>query len=318
MATMLSGAAIMDGAVLVIGANEICPQPQTKEHLLALDIVGIHDIIVIQNKVDLVGKEKAIENYEAIKKFIGTSKIIKGEVPIIPVSAQHATNLDVVIEAIEKFIPTPKRDLNKKPLALIARSFNVNRPGSAPENLIGGILGGTLVQGCLKINDEIEIRPGVKMSSKHGRRQEWVPLVSKIASLTVGRKSVTKITPGGSIGIGTYLDPAITKADSLAGSVVGRPGEMPPVWDKFQLETTLMEKVVGTKTETKVKALQKNEVIMLNVGPRASIGVVTGIHGKLVDFALKIPVCAEQGARAALSRKIDERWHLIGYGIIVG
>src|SRR3989344_3879582 len=70
MATMLSGAAIMDGALLLIAANEECPQPQTKEHLMALEIIGIKQIVIVQNKIDLVSKEEALENYKQIKDFV--------------------------------------------------------------------------------------------------------------------------------------------------------------------------------------------------------------------------------------------------------
>ncbi|PKP55223.1 MAG: hypothetical protein CVT89_09090 [Candidatus Altiarchaeales archaeon HGW-Altiarchaeales-2] len=71
MAVMLSGAAVMDGAILVIGANEKCPQPQTAEHLTALSVLGIKNVIIVQNKVDLVSKEEAKENYIQIKNFVG-------------------------------------------------------------------------------------------------------------------------------------------------------------------------------------------------------------------------------------------------------
>src|SRR3990167_3140544 len=64
MATMLSGAAIMDAALLLIAANEECPQPQTREHLMALEIIGIRDIIIIQNKIDLVNEESLLKNYK--------------------------------------------------------------------------------------------------------------------------------------------------------------------------------------------------------------------------------------------------------------
>src|SRR3989338_4273342 len=114
MATMLSGAAIMDGALLLIAANEECPQPQTREHLMALDIIGIKDIIIIQSKIDLVTKEQAIENYNEIKSFIkGT---IAENAPIIPISAQYNVNINLIIEAIEKHIPTVKRNLTKDPI----------------------------------------------------------------------------------------------------------------------------------------------------------------------------------------------------------
>ncbi|MDY6780802.1 MAG: translation initiation factor IF-2 subunit gamma, partial [Halobacteria archaeon] len=85
MATMLSGASIMDGAVLVISANEDCPQPQTEEHLMALDIIGVENIVIAQNKLDLVSREEAKENYEQIKEFVeGT---VAEDAPIVPISA---------------------------------------------------------------------------------------------------------------------------------------------------------------------------------------------------------------------------------------
>ena len=108
MATMLSGATIMDGAILLIAANESCPQPQTREHLMALEISGIKNIVVVQNKIDLVSEKEAVKNYEQIKEFLkGT---IYEDAPIIPMSAQHGINIEHLIEAVEKIIPTPKRD----------------------------------------------------------------------------------------------------------------------------------------------------------------------------------------------------------------
>lgn len=70
MATMLNGAAIMDGALLLIAANESCPQPQTSEHLAAVEIMRLQHIIILQNKVDLIQENVAINQHEAIQKFI--------------------------------------------------------------------------------------------------------------------------------------------------------------------------------------------------------------------------------------------------------
>src|SRR3989338_7865733 len=70
MATMLAGATIMDGALLLVAANEECPQPQTREHLMALEILGIKSLVIVQNKIDLVDEEKALKNYEQIKNFV--------------------------------------------------------------------------------------------------------------------------------------------------------------------------------------------------------------------------------------------------------
>ena len=111
MATMLSGAAIMDGAILVIAADEPCPQPQTREHLAAAEVSGIKNLIIVQNKIDIVDEKRALESYKEIKNFIkGT---VAEKAPIIPISAQRGINIDVLLNAIETIIPTPKRDETK-------------------------------------------------------------------------------------------------------------------------------------------------------------------------------------------------------------
>ncbi len=115
MATMLCGAAIMDGAVLVISANEPCPQPQTKEHLMALNITGIDKIVIVQNKIDLMTREEVMEHYRQIKDFVkGT---VAENAPIVPISAQQNLNVDMVIQAIEETIPTPAQGHQQAPLA---------------------------------------------------------------------------------------------------------------------------------------------------------------------------------------------------------
>ena len=156
MTTMLSGAAIMQGAVLTIAANEKCPQPQTTEHLMALKIGGVKNIVVAQNKIDLVEKSEAVESMKKIRAFLESAGY--KNVPIIPVAANFGTNLNLLIEAIENSIPTPKFELDKPFRMYCARSFDVNKPGTPPKKLVGGVLGGSIIQGKLKVGDEIEIR----------------------------------------------------------------------------------------------------------------------------------------------------------------
>src|SRR3989304_5940525 len=161
MATMLSGAAIMDGALLVIAANEECPQPQTKEHLMARGIIGVDRIVIVQNKIDLVNPEQAKENYRQIESFVkGT--VAEGA-PIVPVSAHHEVNLDALLMLIQKVIPTRPHDESKPAKMYVARSFDVNQPGIPPEKIAGGVLGGRALPGKLKVGDEIEITPGLQV-----------------------------------------------------------------------------------------------------------------------------------------------------------
>jgi len=313
MATMLSGAAMMNGALLLVAANEPCPQPQTKEHLMALSIIGVENIIIVQNKIDIVTKEEALDNYRQIKAFVkGT---IAENAPIIPVSAHHDVNIDKLIEAIEKYIPTPKHE-GKGPVRMfVARSFDINQPGSGPEELKGGVLGGSILHGKLEIGEEIEIAPGRKVELTGGK-VAWEKIITTIESLHAGGTELQKAKPGGLIAIGTKLDPSLTKSDGLTGRVVGKPGTLPPVLHKIIMTTTLLERVVGAAEDLAVDNIKTNEPLMLSVGTATTVGVVTSARGSESEVALKIPVCAEKGQRVAVSRKITGKWRLIGFGII--
>lgn len=312
MATMLAGATIMDGALLLVAANETCPQPQTREHLMALQIIGVKNIIVIQNKIDLIKEEEAIKNYDQIKAFLkGTDY---ENAPIIPISAKHGINMDVLIDEIEKNIPTPKRDATLDPLMFIARSFDINKPGQGPEKYIGGVLGGALIQGKLKKGDIISIRPG-RLVETHGKK-EWVPINTMIRSLKTGGTDVDEVVPGGSIGVLTGLDPSIVKSDKLTGNVVGLKGKLPNVWEKFDLEVHLLDRVVGAKDDIIVEPIKKLEPLMLNVNSAATVGVVTDLGKDTIKCTLKLPVCAHPGSRVTISRRLGSRFRLIGYGII--
>jgi len=312
MATMLSGAAIMDGALLVIAANEKCPQPQTKEHLMALGIIGVEKIIVVQNKIDLVDAKQAQENYRQIQEFVkGT--VAEGA-PIVPVSAHHDVNLDVLLKLIHETVPTKQHDETKAAKMYVARSFDVNQPGIPPEKLVGGVLGGSLLQGRLRVGDEIEISPGRQVTV--GNRTEWRDLTTSIRSLHSGGSPRKEVRPGGLIAIGTTLDPVLTKADGLVGRVVGAPGTLPEILTKMSVEVHLLERVVGTEEELRVDEIKTSEPLMISVGTATTVGVVTSARESFADMALKIPVVAEPGQRVAVSRRIGGKWRLIGYGVI--
>jgi len=314
MATMISGAALMDGALLLIAANEKCPQPQTREHLAALEITGVDKIVIVQNKVELVSEEKAAENYEEIRRFVkGT---IAEKAPIIPVSAIFGTNIDVLIQAIEEAIPTPERDRRKPGLMYVARSFDVNKPGTRPEDLQGGVIGGTLIQGKVSVGDELEIRPGLRVRKEMGA-SAYEPLFTKVTSIRAGAGVALKTAyPSGLIGVGTTLDPALTRADALVGNLAGVPGKLPPVVDQLVLETKLLKRVVGAVEQVAVSRIVPKEMLMLIVGTSATVGEVTDVKKNMVTFKLRKPVCIMPGQRVALSRQVEGRWRLIGWGTV--
>jgi len=312
MATMLSGASILDGAYLLISATEDCPQPQTREHLMALKIVGIENVVIIQNKIDLVSDEEAKRNYEQIKEFLKGTKYEK--CPIIPVSARYGLNIGALIAATENAIPTPVRDSSQKPLMFVARSFDVNKPGTAAVDIVGGVLGGSLKRGMLHIGDQIEIRPGHEVERRNQKIYE--PIHTRVSGLMTGNTKVEEIGPGGSVGVMTELDPSIVKADSLTGALAGLPGELPATLSTLNIEVNLLKRVVGAKDNLLVEPLKIGEILMLNVNSAATVGTIKSMKKETVELGLKIPVCAENGSRVTLSRRIDNRRRLIGYGLI--
>lgn len=313
MATMLSGAAIMDGAILVIAADEPCPQPQTREHLAAAEIIGIKNLVIVQNKIDIVDERRALKSYEEIKNFVkGT---VAENAPIIPISAQRGINIDVLLNAIEEVIPTPKRDETKPPLMYIIRSFDINRPGTSIEELEGGVIGGTIAQGKFTVGDEVEIRPGI--SSEREGKTVYNPLISEIVSLRAGEKNIKEAYCGGLVGVGTLLDSSFSKADGLTGNIAGKTGLLPPTLTELTLETHILERAVGTKELLKVEKINLDETLLLHVGAAVNLGKVTSMKNNVAKIKLSRPICAQPSTRVAISRKITARWRLIGYGIIV-
>ena len=312
MAVMLSGAAIMDGALLVIAANEKCPQPQTREHLEALEILGIKDIVIAQTKIDLVPEERIRESYREIKGFIKNT--VAEDSKIIPVSAHRRANIDALIKELIDRIPLPDYQLEKPPVMSILRSFDINRPGATPKDLRGGVLGGSVVQGRLEIGDEIEVRPGIKKEEHN--KVVWDPIFSEVISLKSGELDIDIAKSGGLIAVGTSLDPSLTKADSLAGQTLGRPGILSDVLFDLNMEVSLLDRVVGLEGDIPVEPIKTMEPLMLNVGSATTVGTVKSTKGDLIYVTLKVPVCPARSQRVAVSRRFGSRWRLIGYGIL--
>ena len=309
MTTAIAASSIIDGAVLVIAANETCPQPQTFEHLTILDILGIKRVVIVQNKIDLVTREKALENYKQIKEFVKGS--IAEKAPIIPIAAHFGANIPALIEAIEQTIPTPKRDETKPARMYVTRSFDVNKPGTDIPSLSGGVIGGSLLRGVLKEGDEVEIRPGLQRKYKD---KETVDMVTvKVESLFAGSEKLAEAKPGGLIGIATKLDPALTKGDGLVGNIIGKPGTLPPVTDKLEINYTLIKRADMDSTPIKL-----GEPIVISAGTSTSIGAVMKMKANMLEIKLKRPLCIDEQTKIALSRRSGQRWRLCGYGNLLG
>jgi translation initiation factor 2 subunit 3 len=309
MAIMLSGAAVIDVALLVIAANEGI-KPQTREHLVALQAKGIKNIIVIQNKIDLVSQEQARKSYEGIKEFVKGTIAEKAE--IIPVSSQQEINLDKILKLLCE-IEISKRNIEADPVFLIARSFDINKPGTKIKELKGGVLGGALKQGKLKIGDMIEIKPGRNL--KRENQIVYETIKTKIIGIRKGSYSIKEASPGGSLALETELDPILTKADSLSGCVAGI--KVADVKSHIKLRTKLFEEVVGIGEKKLVDNIKVSEMLMLSVNTSTTVGFVRKIKGNEVEMDLKIPVVPIKGESVGIARNISGHWRLIGFGELV-
>ncbi|KNC87457.1 eukaryotic translation initiation factor 2 subunit 3 [Sphaeroforma arctica JP610] len=320
MATMLNGAAVMDAALLLIAGNESCPQPQTSEHLAAIEIMklGREKLIVLQNKIDLVRDTQAREQYDQILQFVrGTCA--EGA-PIVPISAQLKFNIECVCEQIIKRIPIPTRQFTVSPRLIIIRSFDVNKAGCEVDDLQGGVAGGSLVQGVLKIGMDIEVRPGIVSKDSQGRVQ-CQPIKSTILSLHTETNALQYAIPGGLIGVGTKIDPMLCRADRMVGQVLGTSGNLPEIYTELEIRYYLLKRLLGVRAEgekkaTKVAKLTKGEVLMVNIGSLSTGGRVTAVKADLAKIVLTQPVCTEAGEKIALSRRVEKHWRLIGWGQI--
>lgn len=310
MATMLSGAAMMDSAILVIAANEGI-KPQTIEHLMALQVKNVKNLTVVQNKIDLVNAGQAKKNYEDIKK------LLKGrfdDAKIIPVSAQQKVNIDEIYKALAE-IELPKRDIEGEPVFVVARSFDINKPGVNSDKLKGAVFGGTLKKGKLRIGDEIEIKPGLLM--KEANQFVYKKLKTRVLNLFRGTKEVKELSPGGSASIECDLDMGLAKQDALAGNVISLSGKLPELSTNVNIKHKLFPEVFGLGGHVKVDQVKPSESLMLSVNTSMTLGIVKHIRSDILEMNLKVPIIVFKGDNVGIARNINGHWRLIGFGEVL-
>ncbi len=310
MSTMLSGAAMIDTAILVVAANEGI-KPQTREHLTALHAKKVKHLIVVQNKIDLIPQEKAKQNHKEILE------LLKGKydnAPIIPISAQQEVNLDKIYQAIAE-IPVPQRDTTGNPLFLVARSFDINRPGTTPKNLHGAVLGGTLKKGKLKVGDEIEIKPGRVI--KEANQYHYKTVTTKVVKLFNGSTEVSELTPGGSMSIETELDMALGKSDAFSGCVASISKTLPENALTLKIKFSLFSESFTSTGTVKIEPLKPSETILLSINTSKTLAMIKKIHGNEAELILKTPIVPFKGDNVALARNFNTHWRLVGSGEIV-
>jgi len=176
------------------------------------------------------------------------------------------------------------------------------------------------LQGVLKVGHIIEIRPGITRKDENGDTK-CTPIYTRITSLYAEQNELQFAVPGGLIGIGTSMDPTLTRGDRLVGQVLGEIGTLPDVYVELEVSFQLLTRLIGVKTketerQMRVSKLVKGEILMLNIGSMSTGAMVIGVKKDMVKVNLTLPVCTSIGEKVAISRRVDRHWRLIGRGQI--
>ena len=175
------------------------------------------------------------------------------------------------------------------------------------EDLKGGVAGGSILRGVLKLGQEIEVRPGLVSKDGEGKLT-CKPIYSRILSLFAEQNDLSYAVPGGLIGVGTKVDPTLCRADRMVGQVLGAVGHLPNIYTELEISFYLLRRLLGVRTEgdkkgAKVQKLTKSEVLMVNIGSLSTGGRVIAVKADRAKIGLTTPVCTEVGEKIALSRR---------------
>lgn len=307
--TMLGSVRLMDAGVFVVSAAEpIEKKPQLIQHLAAVKIAGITNIIVCLNKLDLVDIETAKERYQELirllRKFDITPKAI------IPTSFNKKIGINWLLEEIMTHFKIERESSDKNTEFLATRSFDVNKPGSDWSDIKGGVLGGSLLNGKLKVGDKIEIRPGICGKKGDGKLISQ-PIISEILSLETDNKQLDEIGPGGLIGVGTTIDPYYCKDDQLSGNIIGLVGKLPSVYEEIKLKYSIIDDFGGS-WKPKV-----NDNIFLQIGTLSINSTITEFSKKNFSVKLSRPACIDSDSMIMISRKEEGIMKIVAMGSLI-
>lgn len=307
MTTMLNGTAVMDNVILLVSVNGGI-QAQTIEHLNVVKLMGYKDILTVHNKIDLISEEEQIEKNKSLANFLSENNCNNST--IIPCSAQHKININAIAQYIANNMDEPGRDDNKTFIMSVIRSFDVNRSGKEINDIIGGVIGGSILQGKLTIGQKIELRPGL-ISKKEDGTYKCYPLKTIVISLKSDTTTLDTAYPGGLIGVGTTLDPFLSKDNRLVGQLVGIPEDMPDIFIDAILLVRLIDKDISIK---------KNDRYAFTIGSSSIMGLFKKVIKKSNNIyrckiSLDKPTCTFS-KRVPISTKIHGIIKLIGVGKI--
>ena len=302
--TMFCNIKLMNGVILVVGANEqISKKPQLIQHIAAIKIAGIENIIICLNKIDLVDKDTVQERYKELNQILRKYGIVPKI--IIPTSFNRKIGINWLLEAIIEFF-VKEDDIEGSNYFLASRSFDVNKPGTDWEDLKGGVVGGSLLNGRISVGNRIEIRPGICSKDRNGNLT-CKPIKSDVLSLETEKRMLNDVNPGGLFGIGTNIDPYYCRNDFLSGNIIGIEGELPDVYSKIKLKYRLIDDF-GGNWKPKVK-----DIVFLQINTMSISSEVTEFNKRNVTLVLSRPACIENSL-IVISHKEDGIMKIVATG----
>lgn len=304
MSNMISGSAIMDSCVLVIASNDKIPQPQTYEHLQAVENINIEDFIILQNKIDLISEDENEQVYKSVKSFIKNTKAENA--PIIPSSIQYGINKEEILKSLVQ-LPIYDRNINDPVRMIIIRSFDINKAHTNFNDIKGGVVGGSLISGLLKEEDVIELRPGFIIKGKDDT-YKYRPIISTVRSLQSDTSKMQYALPGGLVGICLDVDPSITKSNGMIGQMLGNIGTLPDVYSALKLEYKEMK-----RHDNIDESFKTNESLLISIN---AMNINCKIHSKKnsknwLKVVLDKPVCVLKDQKVAIFKNLRNRWILV-------
>ena len=318
--TMLSAISTVDGAIVIVAVNEpLSSSPQLIQHLAAAKLAKINKIIVCMNKIDLVTKDVVMQRKQELDELLSQYEIVPHVV--IPTCFNQKIGINrLAIAIMELFNPSEDIETSNHsdPLFAISRTFDVNKPGTPWDQVIGGVFGGSLQSGTIKKGDVLEIRPGLVMKNKDGQF-ECTPFQTKVLSIESQRMALESLSRGGLASISTDIDPYYfkgngqakgTKKDSLIGHVVGTPGKMPSVFIEVCFDMNLVT-TFGFSWKPVVK-----DVIVIQIGTRVCDALVKEIKKNTIKVELAKPCCICDNEHIIICKIIDKILRIVGEGVI--
>jgi elongation factor Tu len=299
---MVTGAAQMDGAILVVAATD-GPMPQTREHILLARQVGVPQVVVFMNKVDLVDDEELLELVELeVRELLSSYEFDGDEIPVIQGSALGALNGEAqweekvveLMKAVDETIPTPERDVDKPFLMPVEDVFSITGRGT--------VATGRIERGVLKLNDEIEIVGIVE-----------APMKSVVTGIEMFRRLLDQGQAGDNAGI---LLRGINKEDLQRGMVLCKPGTITP-HKQFDCEVYVLSKDEGGRHTPFFKGYRP-QFYFRTTDVTGSCELPSGVEmvmpGDNVKLSVTLiqPVAMEEGLRFA----IREGGRTVGAGVV--